>query len=151
MLIFLFSFSKWLHRFANFSFIFVFDLIWSETSYIKQERNYTLSPSRPQVHLLHLKRTRSSGALEKATVLLQFYSTFLYCFAITMVIFPFWGLNVHALFTLSVFIYTRFFFENRATKTCQSLELIVNLMPLLTGKIKSHLKKKLLNARASIW
>ena len=57
---------------------------------------------------------------------------------------------MHALFTLSVFIYTRFFFLNPATKTCQCLALIVNLMPLLIGKIKSHLKKKFLNARASI-
>ena len=43
-----------------------------------------------------------------------------------------------------------FFFLNPATKTCQCLALIVNLMPLLIGKIKSHLKKKFLNARASI-
>ena len=35
-------------------------------------------------------------------------------------------------------------FENRATKKCQSLALIGNLMALLTGKEKSHLKKKLL-------
>ena len=54
-------------------------------------------------------------------------------------------------FSHCLFLYVPvFFFENRATKTCKSLELIVNLMPLLTGKIKSHLKKKLLNARASI-
>ena len=33
------------------------------------------------------------------------------------------------------------FFESRATKTCQPLALIRNLMPLLTGKVKSHLKK----------
>ena len=32
------------------------------------------------------------------------------------------------------------FFENRATKTCQFLALISNLMPRLTGKVKSHLK-----------
>ena len=33
------------------------------------------------------------------------------------------------------------FFESRVTKTCQPLALIGNLMPLLTGKVKSHLKK----------
>ena len=33
------------------------------------------------------------------------------------------------------------FSENRATKTCQPLALIGNIMPLLTGKVKSHLKK----------
>ena len=49
-----------------------------------------------------------------------------------------------------LYISVFFFFENRATKICQSLELVVNLMPLLIEKIKSHLKKKLLNARASI-
>ena len=34
------------------------------------------------------------------------------------------------------------FYENRATKTCQCLALIGNLMPLFTGKVKSHRKKK---------
>ena len=54
-------------------------------------------------------------------------------------------------FSHFLFLYiSGFFFENRATKTCQSLKLVVNLMPLLIEKIKSHLKKKLLNARASI-
>ena len=43
-----------------------------------------------------------------------------------------------------IYIYT-WFFENRATKTCQSLALIGNLMSLLTRKVKSHLKKKVLN------
>ena len=43
------------------------------------------------------------------------------------------------------------FFENRATKTCQSLALIGNLMALITWKVKSHLKKKFLNTWASIW
>ena len=42
-------------------------------------------------------------------------------------------------------IYTCFFFENRATKTCQSLVVIGNLMPFFSGKVKSHLKKKFLN------
>ena len=37
------------------------------------------------------------------------------------------------------------FFENRATKTRQSLALIGNLMALVTRKVKSHRKKKLLN------
>ena len=63
--------------------------------------------------------------------------------------FLFLGLNVHALFTLSVLLYTCFF-ENPATKTCQSPALIGDLTPLRTGKVKSHLKKKLLNTRASI-
>ena len=109
-----------------------------------------MSPSRPQAPLLHLKRTWSSGPLEKVTILLQFYSTFLYCFAMKTVIFSFFlGLNVHALFTLSVLLYT-WFFENPATKTCQSPALIGDLTPLRTGKVKSHLKKKLLNTRASI-
>ena len=43
-------------------------------------------------------------------------------------------------------IYT-WFFENWATKTCQCLALIGNLMPLFTEKVKSHLKKKLLLER----
>ena len=47
-------------------------------------------------------------------------------------------------------IYTCFF-ENRATKKFQSLALIGNLMALVTWKVKSHLKKKLLNTWASIW
>ena len=34
-----------------------------------------------------------------------------------------------------------FFFENRATKTCQCLALIGNLIPLFTWKVKSDLKK----------
>ena len=51
---------------------------------------------------------------------------------------------------LFLYIPVFFFFENRAAKTCQSLALIVNLMPLLIEKVKFHLKKKLLNARASI-
>ena len=42
---------------------------------------------------------------------------------------------------LFLYICVFFFFENRATKTCQSLKLVVNLMPLLLEKIKSHLKK----------
>ena len=42
------------------------------------------------------------------------------------------------------------FFENRATKTCQFLALIGNLMALITWKVKSHLKKKFLNTWASI-
>ena len=42
------------------------------------------------------------------------------------------------------YIYS-WFFENRATKTCQSLALIGNLMALVARKVKSHLKKKLLN------
>ena len=43
------------------------------------------------------------------------------------------------------------FFENRTTKTCQSLALIGNLMALVTWKVKSHLKKKFLNTWTSIW
>ena len=37
------------------------------------------------------------------------------------------------------------FLKNRATKICQSLALIGDLMALVTWKVKSHLKKKLLN------
>ena len=35
-------------------------------------------------------------------------------------------------------------FENLATKTCQSLALIGNLMSFLTWKVKSFFKKKIL-------
>ena len=35
------------------------------------------------------------------------------------------------------------------SKKCQSLSLTGNLMSLLTGEVKSHLKKKSLIARAS--
>ena len=35
--------------------------------------------------------------------------------------------------------------EKRATKTCQCLALIGNIMPLLSGNVKSQLKKKFLN------
>ena len=44
-----------------------------------------------------------------------------------------------------------FFFLNRATKACQSLAVIGNLMSLLNGKVKFHLKKRFLNTWASIW
>ena len=46
---------------------------------------------------------------------------------------------------ICLFFFCFFFFENRATKTCQSLALISNLMSLLSGNVKSHLKKRFLN------
>ena len=42
------------------------------------------------------------------------------------------------------------FFENRASNKCLSLTLIGNLMTIITGKVKSHLKNKFLNTQASI-
>ena len=45
-------------------------------------------------------------------------------------------------FSHFLFLYISvFFLKNRATKTCQSLKLVVNLMLLHIEKIKSHLKK----------
>ena len=49
---------------------------------------------------------------------------------------------VHDFFYVFLFILR---IKNPAPKTCQSLALIGNLMPLLTWKVKSHLKKKFLN------
>ena len=46
-------------------------------------------------------------------------------------------------------IYT-WFFENRASNTCLTFTLVGNLMPPLTENVKTHLKNKFLNTRASI-
>ena len=43
----------------------------------------------------------------------------------------------------SLEIYT-WFFKNRARNKCLTFTLIGNLMPLLTGNVKSHLKNKFL-------
>ena len=80
---FLFSFSKWLYR---VSFIFVFDSFsimrgWSKTSYRKQEGNYTLSPSRPQVPFSTFKAYSELWAPWKSNSIIAvlFYSLKLFC------------------------------------------------------------------------
>ena len=55
----------------------------------------------------------------------------------------------YCLLDVSPYIYT-WFFENRASNKCPSLTLIGNLMTILTGNVKSHLKNKFLNTQASI-